>query len=166
MKQISTLCTLFFILGSILFTGCALFREAPPEIEPITLLGNVNQEEAAITHLFANYTQAMSTKDLTLFKGCFSPTHTHNYKDELRSFNNISRKCDLNMQLQRVVLYYLTDYKAIAEVTVETRYLHLPQEKRDELKDFRLITRFQLRKIDGHWIIENNLPKYNQIQPL
>ena len=150
--------SLMAVTVCILFTGCALFKQDEVDEQPVILVENVAEEEAAITQLFKNYATAMSSKNVDLFKSCFSEDHTHNYRSEIRSFLTISRQCDMQMTLQKVKLYHLSDKSATAEVVLDTHYTYVTESKK--LKDFRLTTRFKLLKVKGQWIIEKNLTKY------
>lgn len=161
-------CDIFFrvsllvVIGGLFLNGCALFPMGE-DAEVVEIIATQPaQEERAIQALFEQYATAMTTKDAKLFEGVFSEKFSSTYRSEIESFAYITTQCDMEMTVQSVKPYYLSDTEATVEVVFDTRYTYVPESKKDTLKDFRLTTRFHLLKIEDRWIIEYNIKKYIQ----
>lgn len=153
--------------SALLLSGCSLFQTDDERTEHVEILATHQlQEEQAIKELFQRYATAMTTKDIDLFKSVFSKEHSSQYLEEVKSFHYVSRQCDMEMTVQSVKPYYLSDTEATVEVVLDTHYTYVPESKKDKIKDFRLTTRFHLLKIEDRWIIEYNIKKYIQKESL
>ncbi|MDO5462332.1 MAG: hypothetical protein Q4F99_02455 [bacterium] len=147
--------------------GCALFKsevETEAAVELLTL--EEKEDFEAILNLFEAYARAMTTKDVECFKQVYSEQHSLHYKEEIASFRYLITQCDMEMKVRSVTPYQLSDRAACVEVILDTHYLYVPEAKKEQMKDFRLTTRFQLLKVEGRWVIEHNIKKYIQKEPL
>ncbi|MDO4527891.1 MAG: hypothetical protein Q4C03_03795 [bacterium] len=162
MGWLKRLLTCACVCGSFFVCGCALFQWDETEVAVALVTPEEKEDFAAILDLFESYARAMTTKDVDCFKQVYSEQHSLHYKEEIASFRYLITQCDMEMKVRSVVPYQLSETSACVEVILDTHYLYVPEAKKEQMKDFRLTTRFQLLKVEGRWVIEHNIKKYMQ----
>ncbi len=158
------------LLSICCFNGCSFFQFYPSLDEATQVY--FDNESKKIIDLCHRYTQALSTKDEELFKTTMDQSLL---RYELRDFREITRLCDIKVELLDTVIVYCYDDagkplrdQVKVHVVMRTRYHNVPEAYKQKLKDFEATCECVVLKVDQQWVFKerSNIVSFEYIETM